>query len=187
MKRLESRIIPNPVRMMVAACIVGLQGMTFANAQLVGKAKTKSPMPVLTKEGLFEGAGLSAEKQNKVLGNLIKHYQLPGSTPDGRDAMRIPGQAPPGHAIPVLIPLAAIPPAHVWVPGTPLQTAVDPCVSVANERQLAAMHRLIVATLSSRLLDQQDFSAKVPKECDSQRLRYYLNVTAQLFPSGDMK
>lgn len=150
-----------------------------ADAQTVGKAGVKENARILTKEYLFEGTGLSAESQNKVLGNLLKHSQVPKSLEGGYFDMRVPAFPTNKQAAPAM--------AMGTIPFQTPSIEPDPCASVADEKQLNAMHRLLEATLSSKSMNSVAFGSKVPKGCNAQRLRYYLNVTAQLFPDGSTK
>ena len=164
----------------VIVCAFALLCATPAGAQTGGKAgaNEKEKAHVLTTENLFEGTGLSAESKNKVLGNLLKYFQSPKSKGDGYAEMKVPA-TPMDKAFTPTMAMGTIP---TWTPEPP-----DPCASVADEKQLSAMQRLLETTLSSRSMDSAAFAAKVPKGCDGQRLRYYLNVTAQLFPDGGKK
>jgi len=161
------------------ACIFCFLCAAPAGAQTAGTAGPNENVPVLTKEKLFEGTGLTAESQNRVLGNLLRHYQssqMQGAA-GGRMEMRI-FEAPTTNMM--LVPKMAVP-APTWSP------APDACASQADETQLNAMHRLLEATLRGKSMDAMAFADKVPKGCNGQRLRYYLNVTAQLFPEGTKK
>lgn len=150
-----------------------------AGAQTGGSAGAKDNTRVLTKEFLFEGTGLSAESQNRVLGNLLKYSQSSKSLEGGHFDMRVPAFPTLKQTTPAM--------AMGIIPFPDLSTELNPCASVADEKQLNAMHRLLVATLSSKSIDSGAFSAKVPNGCNAQRLRYYLNVTAQMFPEGSNK
>lgn len=160
-------------------CAVWLLCAIPAGAQTGGNAGGKENTGVLTKEYLFEGTGLSAESQNKVLGNLLKYSQSPKSLEGGHFDMRVPAFPKYKQTTPAM--------AMGTIPFPSASTVSDPCASVADEKQLNAMHRLLAATLSSKSIDSAAFGAKVPKGCNAQRLRYYLNVTAQLFPDGSNK
>lgn len=144
-----------------------------SNAQTGSNAITKENTRVLTKEALFEGAGLSAESQNKVLGNLLKYSQSTKAKEDGHFEMKVPAFSP---RMPYMM-------ANI-IPAFPES---NPCASVADEKQLKAMHSLLMATLSSKSINTAAFDAEVPKGCNAKRLRYYLNVTAQLFPDKSTK
>lgn len=174
------RIHPTLYRAGLIACAFWLLCAAPTGAQTAGKAgaNEKEKAPVLTTENLFEGTGLSAESQNKVLGNLLKHFQKPKSMGDGSNAMKI-------NAVPEANVLMSQLAMGTWKPD--YLPAPDPCASEADEKQLGAMHRLLETTLSSKSMDPVSFSAKVPKGCNGQRLRYYLSVTAQLFPDGGKK
>ena len=166
-------------RAVLMGSALGLLCFSGAGAQTTGKAQSKESTPVLTKERLFEGAELSAENQSKVLGNLLKYMQTPKTKGEGYFDMKVPATPEP----PTSLPAMQITPSSDWLK----YRKPDPCTSVADDAQLGAMHRLLVTTLSSRSLNLTDFAAKVPQGCNGQRLRYYLNVTAQLFPEGDKK
>jgi hypothetical protein len=182
LKEIAMRTHPRLYRAGLVAGFFWLLCAAPASAQTAGKAgaNEKEKMPVLTKEYLFEGTGLSAESQNKVLGNLLKHYTMPKALGNGSTEMKI-------FTVPdtkVFLPQMAMGTVPTW---TPTQPEPDPCASVADEKQLGAMHRLLETTLSSKSMDSAAFAARVPKDCNGQRLRYYLNVTAQLFPEGGKK
>jgi hypothetical protein len=174
------RIHPSLYQAGLIACAFWLLWAPPAGAQTASKADPKENVPVLTKEGLFEGTGLSTESQNKVLGNLLKHYTMPKALGGGAAEMKI-FELPKAN---VFVPQMAMGTVPTWIP--PLSEP-DPCDSVADEKQLGAMHRLLETTLSSKSMDAAAFAAKVPQGCNGKRLRYYLNVTAQLFPEGGKK
>ncbi len=165
----------------VIACAFALLCATPAGAQTGGKAgaNEKEKTHVLTTENLFEGTGLSAESKNKVLGNLLKYFQSPKSKEDEYYKMKVPATPMANNFDPTSTMAMSIIPTF--------SAPSDPCASVADEKQLSAMQRLLETTLSSRSMDSAAFAAKVPKGCNGQRLRYYLNVTAQLFPDGGKK
>jgi hypothetical protein len=156
-----------------AGIFSGLAALQFgmpAHGQTAGKDGTLKASELLTKESLFTGTNLSAENQNIVLGNLLKHYDQRILIPK-EASMKIPESKP-----------GIFPDLKVFGKETP-----DPCASNADAKQLAAMHQLLATTMSARPKDVKEFNESTPKGCDLSRLRYYLSVTAKLFPEENKK
>jgi hypothetical protein len=156
-----------------AGVFFGLAALQFGapvHGQTAGKTVATKSAELLTKESLFTGTSLSAENQNIVLGNLLKHYDQRILVPT-EASMKIPESK-----------LGIFPDFKSYGKETP-----DPCASNADTKQLAAMHQLLTATMSAKPEDVKEFNQSTPKGCDLSRLRYYLSVTAKLFPEGGKK
>lgn len=163
-------VFRNLVHAGVFFSLAALQFAMPVHGQTADKAKASKTPELLTKESLFTGTSLSAENQNIVLGNLLKHYDQRILIPK-EASMKIPESKP-----------GIFPDLKVFGKETP-----DPCASNADAKQLAAMHQLLATTLSARPKDVKEFNESTPKGCDLSRLRYYLSVTAKLFPEENKK
>ena len=164
--------------------ICWLLASSSANAQAPGNVAASREGSLLTKEKLFDGTGLSTEAQNRVMGNLLKHSRLGALKAGGLNEQGVFGA--PGPIRPPT-PMVYSPKAPGPIGKDSLWQIEDPCNGVVNDRQMRALHRLLVAVLAAKSVDANPFTANVPKDCNSEQLRYYLGVAAQLYPESGVK
>lgn len=148
----------------------------------VDKTKAASPVLVIPEAEIVKGIDLTPAQHEALTRNLKSaRFQAVSShtiNPHDLAAQRLPT----GQLV-QMMQMSPTPAMTMQYTPTGLGGLADPCqLADYTDKQVAALHALLVTQLKAKNFNTGDFESHTPKDCRRQQMIYYMEAAALLAP-----